>query len=93
VVFHHSTNISLSEHVGAHFFNWLSPLAHCYAILTLQLLDLPGIIEGAKDGKGRGKQVIAGKTTMKLEQVKVHITINGLKEAERDQFSPLTQDQ
>jgi ribosome-interacting GTPase 1 len=22
---------------------------------------LPGIIEGAKDGKGRGKQVIAGK--------------------------------
>jgi len=25
------------------------------------LLDLPGIIEGAKDGKGRGKQVIAGK--------------------------------
>ena len=27
---------------------------------SLQLLDLPGIIEGAKDGKGRGKQVIAG---------------------------------
>ncbi len=25
----------------------------------LQLLDLPGIIEGAKDGKGRGKQVIS----------------------------------
>ena len=25
-----------------------------------KLLDLPGIIEGAKDGKGRGKQVIAG---------------------------------
>ena len=25
----------------------------------IQLLDLPGIIEGAKDGKGRGKQVIA----------------------------------
>lgn len=24
------------------------------------MLDLPGIIEGAKDGKGRGKQVIAG---------------------------------
>jgi len=29
----------------------------------MQLLDLPGIIEGAADGKGRGKQVIAvGKT-------------------------------
>lgn len=26
-----------------------------------QILDLPGIIEGAKDGKGRGRQVIAGK--------------------------------
>jgi len=26
---------------------------------------LPGIIEGAKDGKGRGKQVIAGKSKMK----------------------------
>jgi ribosome-interacting GTPase 1 len=25
-------------------------------------LDLPGIIEGAKDGKGRGRQVIAGIT-------------------------------
>jgi ribosome-interacting GTPase 1 len=26
---------------------------------VLQLLDLPGIIEGAKDGKGRGRQVIS----------------------------------
>lgn len=26
----------------------------------VQILDLPGIIEGAKDGKGRGRQVIAG---------------------------------
>jgi ribosome-interacting GTPase 1 len=25
----------------------------------IQILDLPGIIEGAKDGKGRGRQVIA----------------------------------
>jgi hypothetical protein len=24
----------------------------------MQLLDLPGIIEGAADGKGRGRQVI-----------------------------------
>ncbi|KAI8453729.1 P-loop containing nucleoside triphosphate hydrolase protein [Phakopsora pachyrhizi] len=26
---------------------------------SVQILDLPGIIEGAKDGKGRGRQVIA----------------------------------
>lgn len=31
-----------------------------FRIHNLQLLDLPGIIEGAKDGKGRGRQVIAG---------------------------------
>lgn len=29
-------------------------------LLSSKLLDLPGIIEGAKDGKGRGRQVIAG---------------------------------
>eukprot|EP00917_Polyrhabdina_sp_WS-2016_P018843 GHVP01040524.1.p1 GENE.GHVP01040524.1~~GHVP01040524.1.p1 ORF type:complete len:371 (+),score=65.45 GHVP01040524.1:26-1138(+) len=29
-----------------------------YKGASIQLLDLPGIIEGAKDGKGRGKQVI-----------------------------------
>lgn len=36
--------------------------------IMIQILDLPGIIEGAKDGKGRGRQVIAGKkkTCMKL---------------------------
>jgi ribosome-interacting GTPase 1 len=28
----------------------------------IQILDLPGIIEGAKDGRGRGRQVIAGKS-------------------------------
>lgn len=32
-------------------------------ITCSQLLDLPGIIEGAKDGKGRGRQVIAGEKT------------------------------
>lgn len=31
-----------------------------------KLLDLPGIIEGAKDGKGRGRQVIAVARTCSL---------------------------
>ena len=30
------------------------------------MLDLPGIIEGAKDGKGRGRQVIAVSKTCNL---------------------------
>ncbi|KAH3666452.1 hypothetical protein OGAPHI_003448 [Ogataea philodendri] len=30
-----------------------------YKGARIQMLDLPGIIEGAKDGRGRGKQVIA----------------------------------
>ena len=29
-----------------------------YKGAKIQLLDLPGIIEGAKDGKGRGRQII-----------------------------------
>jgi len=37
---------------------------HCGT--TIQLLDLPGIIEGAKDGKGRGKQVIGVARTCNL---------------------------
>lgn len=37
-----------------------SRLCMVFPVLPLQLLDLPGIIEGAKDGKGRGRQVIAG---------------------------------
>jgi small GTP-binding protein len=32
----------------------------------IQLLDLPGIIEGAKDGKGRGRQVIGVARTCNL---------------------------
>lgn len=32
----------------------------------IQLLDLPGIIEGAKDGKGRGRQV-STLTKLKLD--------------------------
>lgn len=32
----------------------------------IQILDLPGIIQGAKDGKGRGRQVIAVAKTCNL---------------------------
>lgn len=41
----------------------------------IQLLDLPGIIEGAKDGKGRGRQVIAVARTCNL----VLIVLDALK--------------
>ena len=34
------------------------PGVYNYKGTKVQLLDLPGIIEGAKDGKGRGRQVI-----------------------------------
>ena len=33
---------------------------------AIQMLDLPGIIQGAKDGKGRGRQVIAVAKTCHL---------------------------
>ncbi|EEY22661.1 GTP-binding protein RBG1 [Verticillium alfalfae VaMs.102] len=34
----------------------------------LQIIDLPGIIEGAKDGRGRGRQVIAVAKTVSLRR-------------------------
>lgn len=37
-----------------------------YKGCNIQLLDLPGIIEGAKDGKGRGRQVIGVARTCNL---------------------------
>jgi small GTP-binding protein len=37
-----------------------------YRGARIQLLDLPGIIEGAKDGKGRGRQVIGTARTCNL---------------------------
>jgi len=37
-----------------------------YKGAKIQMLDLPGIIEGAKDGKGRGRQVIAVARTCNL---------------------------
>lgn len=41
----------------------------------MQILDLPGIIEGAKDGKGRGRQVIAVARTCSL----IYIVLDVLK--------------
>ena len=37
-----------------------------YKGCKIQMLDLPGIIEGAKDGKGRGRQVISTARTCNL---------------------------
>ena len=34
-----------------------------YRGAKIQILDLPGIIEGAKDGRGRGRQVLAAAMT------------------------------
>jgi len=46
-----------------------------YKGAKIQLLDLPGIIEGAKDGKGRGRQVIATARTCNL----ILITLDAMK--------------
>lgn len=54
--------------VAAYEFTTLTcvPGVFKYKGAKVQLLDLPGIIEGAKDGKGRGKQVIAVARTCSL---------------------------
>lgn len=54
--------------VGSYEFTTLTtvPGVVRYKGAKIQLLDLPGIIEGAKDGKGRGKQVIAVARTCSL---------------------------
>ncbi|KAI9291286.1 developmentally-regulated GTP-binding protein 1 [Neoconidiobolus thromboides FSU 785] len=54
--------------VGAYEFTTLTtvPGVIQYKGAKIQILDLPGIIEGAKDGKGRGKQVIAVARTCSL---------------------------
>jgi len=40
----------------------------------IQILDLPGIIEGAKDGRGRGRQVIAVAKTCSLIVICLDVT-------------------
>lgn len=37
-----------------------------YGGAEIQILDLPGIIEGASEGKGRGRQVISAAKTSDL---------------------------
>lgn len=56
-----NTLTSSHSEVAAYEFTTLTcvPGVVKYRGAKLQMLDLPGIIEGAKDGKGRGKQVIA----------------------------------
>lgn len=45
-----------------------------YKGAKIQLLDLPGIIEGAKDGKGRGRQVISTARTCNLIMIVLDVT-------------------
>lgn len=45
-----------------------------YKGAKIQLLDLPGIIEGAKDGKGRGRQVIGTARTCDLIMIVLDVT-------------------
>ena len=35
-----------------------------YKGARIQLLDLPGILEGASQGRGRGRQVVASKLSL-----------------------------
>jgi len=52
---------STKSEVAAYEFTTLTcvPGVIYYKGAKIQMLDLPGIIEGAKDGKGRGKQIIS----------------------------------
>ena len=53
------SSYSVHLQVAAYEFTTLTciPGVVHYRGAKIQMLDLPGIIEGAKDGKGRGRQV------------------------------------
>eukprot|EP01138_Halocafeteria_seosinensis_P008941 gb/GECG01009138.1/.p1 GENE.gb/GECG01009138.1/~~gb/GECG01009138.1/.p1 ORF type:complete len:369 (+),score=53.57 gb/GECG01009138.1/:1-1107(+) len=57
-----------TSEVAAYEFTTLTaiPGTMHYKGARIQVLDLPGIIEGAKDGKGRGKQVIGAARTCNI---------------------------
>ena len=57
-----------SSKVAAYEFTTLTPVPGIISIngAKIQILDLPGILEGASDGVGRGKQVIAVARTCSL---------------------------
>merc|ERR1711962_1116338 len=61
--------------VAAYEFTTLTTVPGCirYKGAKIQLLDLPGIIEGAKDGKGRGRQVIAVARTASLIFIRLDV--------------------
>ena len=62
------TNLAgVYSEVAAYEFTTLTTVPGCikYKGAKIQLLDLPGIIEGAKDGKGRGRQVCVMKFVCK----------------------------
>lgn len=40
-----------------------------YGGAEIQVLDLPGIIEGAAEGKGRGRQVISAAKVVRVPMV------------------------
>jgi small GTP-binding protein len=50
-----------------------------YAGAEIQVLDLPGIIEGAAEGKGRGRQVISAAKTSDL----IVMVLDATKKAEQ----------
>lgn len=63
-----TTDFSNAHLAAAYEFTTLTtvPGQVMYNGAKIQMLDLPGIIEGAKDGKGRGRQVIAVAKTCNL---------------------------
>lgn len=72
-----TTLAGVYSEVAAYEFTTLTTVPGCikYKGAKIQLLDLPGIIEGAKDGKGRGRQVIAVARTCSL----IFIVLDALK--------------